>query len=196
VSVGLVCTSGTVTPLTPLSASEGSPAVFTVTGANAGATCTATENPVPTGYGESDNCANVPLNLNGNSNCTITNRLNNNAIVVMKDFIPNSAATVQVTLTCDSGAPTTPTLPASEGSPAVFTVTNGVGPCTATETVPVGYTADQTNCVGVPLGGTCTITNAFVPPRPSIPALSGRAMIMLTALLALLGLAVIRRMVT
>jgi hypothetical protein len=43
----------------------------------------------------------------------------------------------------------------------VFTVT-GASPgatCTATETVPAGYTGNQLDCVNVALGGSCTITN-------------------------------------
>ncbi len=54
-------------------------------------------------------------------------------------------------------------LNAAEGAPAVFTVT-GADPgatCTATETVPPGYKEDQSDCVDVPLGGSCEITNTF-----------------------------------
>jgi len=135
----------------------------------------------------------VPLT----GSCTISNRLLNNAITVIKNFIPNNPATVAVALTCTlGGLPTVSPLNASEGSPAVFTVTGaGTGAtCTATELVPSGYTADQTNCVNVPLGSTCTITNVLIA-RTEIPALSGRAMLMLIALLALTGLVAIRRLV-
>ncbi len=38
---------------------------------------------------------------------------------------------------------------------------DGTTSCTATETVPAGYTANQTNCEDVPLGGSCTITNTL-----------------------------------
>jgi hypothetical protein len=119
-------------------------------------------------------------------------------ITVNKDFIPNSAATVPVDLTCTSGTvTTTPPLNAAEGAPAVFTVGGAdlVGTtCTATETVPTGYTADQTDCVNVPLGGNCTITNTLLPSVTEIPTLSGWGMTLLVALLALLGLAAIRRL--
>ena len=158
VPVALTCTSGTVTT-SLLNAAEGSPALFTVTGASPGATCTATET-VPLGYTANQaNCTNVPLG----GTCTITNTLNSDTIAVNKDFIPNSVATVPVSLTCTSGTVASTPLNAAEGSSAVFTVT-GASPgatCTATETVPLGYTANQTNCANVPLGGTCTITNTL-----------------------------------
>ncbi len=97
------------------------------------------------------------------------------SITVNKDFSPNSVATVPVSLTCTTGTVTTTPLNASESTPAVFTVT-GASPgatCTATETVPAGYTANQTNCVNVALGGTCTITNTLIPPAAvSVPTLN------------------------
>ena len=117
-------------------------------------------------------------------------------ITVNKDFIPNSPATVPVALTCTSGTVTTTPLNASEGAPAVFQVTGAsVGAtCTATETVPVGYTANQANCVGVALNGSCTIVNTLIPVVPAtIPTLSEWAMIMMVALLVLFGVAGIRR---
>ena len=85
------------------------------------------------------------------------------SITVNKDFIPNNVATVPVALTCTSGTVTTTPLNAAEGAPAVFQVTGAsVGTtCTATETVPVGYTANQANCVGVALNGSCTIINTL-----------------------------------
>ena len=193
VPVSLACTLGWVPAVSPLNASEGSPAVFTVNGTTPGATCTATET-VPTGYAAvQTNCVDVALN----GSCTITNRLQNNAITVIKNFIPNTPATVPVALTCTlGGVPTASPLNASEASPAVFTVTGaGTGAtCTATELVPSGYTADQTNCVNVPLGGTCTITNVLIA-RNNVPALSEWGMLMLVALLALTGLLAIRRFV-
>ncbi|MEO8134366.1 MAG: ice-binding family protein, partial [Betaproteobacteria bacterium] len=85
------------------------------------------------------------------------------SITVLKDFIPNSAATVPVALSCTSGTVTTSPLNAAEGAPAVFQVTGASAgaTCTATETVPLGYTANQVNCVGVALNGSCTITNTL-----------------------------------
>ena len=191
VPVALACTSGTVTT-TPLNASEGAPAVFQVTGASVGTTCTATET-VPVGYTANQaNCVGVALN----GSCTIINTLTGVVtITVNKDFIPNSAATVPVALTCTSGTVTTTPLNASEGAPAVFQVTGAsVGTtCTATETVPVGYTANQANCVGVALNGSCTIINTLALSPTAIPTLSEWAMIMLAALLVLFGVAGIRR---
>ncbi|MEJ7668222.1 MAG: IPTL-CTERM sorting domain-containing protein [Casimicrobiaceae bacterium] len=190
VPVALTCTSGTVTT-TPLNASEATPAVFTVTGASPGATCTATET-LPAGYtADQTNCVSVALG----GSCTITNTLLSNAITVNKDFLPNSVAPVPVALTCTSGTVTTTPLNASEATPAVFTVT-GASPgatCTATETLPAGYTADQTNCVSVALGGSCTITNTLIPPLANIPTLSEWAMVLLAGLLALFGFVAVRR---
>jgi hypothetical protein len=120
-------------------------------------------------------------------------------ITVNKDFIPNNAATVSIALTCTSGTVTTTPLNASEGSPAVFSV-GGAAPgatCTATETVPAGYTANQANCAGVALGGSCTITNTLASliaeGMRQIPTLSEWAMILLATLLALSGFAAMRR---
>ena len=84
-------------------------------------------------------------------------------ITVNKDFIPNSSAAVPVALSCTSGTVTTTPLNASESAPAVFTVT-GASPgatCSATETVPAGYTSNQTDCAQVAMGGSCTITNTL-----------------------------------
>jgi hypothetical protein len=57
--------------------------------------------------------------------------------------------------------------------------------------VPVGYTANQANCVGVALNGSCTIINTLTP--AAIPTLSEWGMIMMVALLVLFGVAGIRR---
>jgi len=188
VPVALTCTSGTVSA-TPLNAAEGAPAVFTVTGASAGATCMATET-VPSGY-TADQTGCVAVALNGS--CTIVNTAippGAATITVNKDFSPNSAAIVPVALTCTSGTVTTSPLNAAEGAPAVFTVT-GAGPgatCMATETVPPGYAADQTGCASVAPNGACTITNTVIPPA-GIPTLSEWGTILLAALLAITGIA-------
>ena len=197
VPVALTCTSGTVSN-SPQNASTATPAVFTVTGATAGATCTATET-VPAGY-TANQTACVGVALGGS--CTITNSLNNiNTITVNKNFIPASGATVQVALSCTSGAVSNSPQNASTATPAVFTVT-GASPgatCTATETVPVGYTANQTNCLGVAIGGSCTITNSLTPvvppptPATAVPTLVQWAAILLTLILALTGSRVVRR---
>ena len=192
VPVALTCTSGTVIT-TPLNASEATPAVFTVGAASPGATCTATET-VPAGYTANQaGCVGVALN----GSCTITNTLiaSSATITVNKDFSDNNTAAVPVTLTCTSGTVTTTPLNASEATPAVFTV-NGASPgatCTATETVPAGYTANQAGCVGVALNGSCTITNTLIPPIANIPTLSEWGMIILVGLLALFGFAAVRR---
>ncbi len=191
VPVALSCNSGTVTT-TPLNAAEGAPAVFQVTGASAGATCTATETTVPSGYTANQaNCVGVVLN----GSCTITNTRNSASITVNKDFIPDSAATVPVALSCSSGTVTATPLNAAEGAPAVFQVTGASAgaTCTATETtVPSGYTANQANCVGVALNGSCTITNTLIAPPPvatvaAIPTMSQWMYVLLGMLLVATG---------
>jgi len=117
------------------------------------------------------------------------------SITVNKDFSDNNTATVPVALTCTSGTVITTPLNASEATPAVFTV-GAASPgatCTATETVPAGYTANQAGCVGVALNGSCTITNTLIPPIANIPTLSEWGMIILVGLLALFGFAAVRR---
>jgi hypothetical protein len=101
-----------------------------------------------------------------------------------------------VSLACTSGSVTTTPLSASESIPAIFTVT-GAAPgttCTATETVPLGYAANLSNCVNVALGGSCTITNTPLigPVLQVIPTLSEWAMILLAGLLAMTGFAMLR----
>ncbi|MEO8276918.1 MAG: IPTL-CTERM sorting domain-containing protein [Thermoanaerobaculia bacterium] len=116
-------------------------------------------------------------------------------ITVSKDFIPNSPASVAVSLTCTSGSVLATPLNASEASPAVFEI-GGADPgvtCTATETVPAGYTADESSCLSVPLGGSCTITNSLDPVVVAVPTLSGWGLMLLAAVLGLLGLRMMRR---
>ena len=86
-------------------------------------------------------------------------------------------------------------------APAVFTVTGATpgATCAATETtVPVGYTANQANCVAVALDGSCTISNVLTPvlapvTATPVPTLSQWAVILLTFFLALTGFASMRR---
>jgi len=73
VNVTLACSTGTITPSATLPASEASPAVFTVTDFERGATCTATEAATP-GYSQSiEGCAAVGLEDPGS--CTMFNTL-------------------------------------------------------------------------------------------------------------------------
>jgi hypothetical protein len=67
------CSSGTVTN-SPRQATESSPAVFNVTGASAGTTCTAAEPSVPSGYTRNQSNCQSAKPLNGS--CTIVNTLN------------------------------------------------------------------------------------------------------------------------
>lgn len=160
VTVTLTCDSGVVTPASA-PASEGSPAVFSVTGFLGAPSCTATE-VVPPGYtANQTGCANVPL---ATGSCLLLNTLNLATFSVAKDFSDNNPAAVTMTLTCSSGVVTPASAPASEGSPALFSVSgfDGAPTCTATETVPPGYTANQAACANVALAtGTCLIANAL-----------------------------------
>ena len=166
VSVSLNCTSGVVEQ-SPLDASEAQSAIFTVTGAAPGATCTAIEE-IPAGYSANQtDCVDVEMN----GECTIVNTLiQAESITVNKDFSDNNSDPVLVELTCTSGTIETTPLTAAEGSPAIFLVT-GADPgasCMATEEVPVGYTEDQSDCVAVPMGGECTIVNTRIPEQITV----------------------------
>jgi uncharacterized repeat protein (TIGR01451 family) len=167
VTVSVTCTNGG-TPAPPSgTVSHAAPRTYTITGFTAGATCTATET-VPTGYTESDNCASVAIANGGAPSCTITNTLNSATFTVNKVYSPTGPATsVPVSVNCSSGTPTPGSGSASPSTPFTTTVTgfNTSGTtCTATETVPAGYT-ETDNCASVSItaGGTpsCTITNTL-----------------------------------
>ena len=165
VPVSVTCTSGTPTPASG-SASPSTPFTTTVTGFNtAGTTCTTTET-VPTGYTESDNCTGVSITPGGTPSCTITNTLNSATLTVNKNFSDNSSASVTVGVACtNSGTPSPASGSVSHIAPRTYTITGFTtgATCTATETVPTGYTANQAGCatVAIAVGGTpsCTITN-------------------------------------
>ena len=161
VTVTLICDTGVVTPASA-SASEGSPAVFSVTGFTPDPNCTATESPIPTGYTSSGTCNAV---LEAVGQCTITNNLQGAAVFVFKDFERDSAANVSISLVCSSGDITINNPTASEANPANFVVTDfDVGAnCTATESAPDGYIVDESNCASMAIiagaNASCTITN-------------------------------------
>ncbi|MCI0882951.1 MAG: hypothetical protein J4O13_01045, partial [Chloroflexi bacterium] len=163
VTVSLTCDTGVVTPASA-SASEASPAVFTVTGFTPDPNCTATESPVPTGYTSTGTC-NAALVAAGQ--CTITNTLRSATVTVNKDFVPDDSADVTVSLVCTSGSVANDDTTASEADPANFTVTgfNLGATCTATEGVPAGYTADESSCLSLAIAhsgnASCTIINTF-----------------------------------
>lgn len=207
VSVGLTCTSGTISE-TPLVATESVPAEFVVGAADPGAVCTATE-VVPVGY-TADQSSCVGVELGGS--CTITNTLIPDAaevITVNKDFSDDNTAVVSIALSCTSGTLTTTPLNAGEGAPAMFTLTGSAdgATCTATESSgPVGYIVDASDCASVAPGASCTIVNTLIgngggdgPGGPegvhNIPTLSQWTMLLLASMLLFIGLAVTRRRV-
>ena len=171
VTVALNCSTGSVVN-DDTTASEADDANFTVNNFTVGATCTATETGVPAGYTKDESlCLNVPIST---GSCTLVNTLNTVTFEVNKDFSDDNTASVTVGLSCSTGTVVVNDPTASEADDADFTV-NGftVGAtCTATETVPAGYTANQTACAGVAItpGGTasCTIVNTLNPAKPAV----------------------------
>src|SRR4029077_13739401 len=167
VSVNASCSSGSI-DATPKNASPGSPAVFTVTGFSAGATCSASEAAVPQGYSESDNCSNVSLNNHSDAPCTITNTQRSATFTVSKVYSPSGPTTaVTVNASCSTRTLDAASKPASPGSPAVFTVTgfDAGATCSASEaTVPAGYVESdncQTKAMTTGQDTPCTITNTL-----------------------------------
>jgi hypothetical protein len=163
VPMTLICTSGIVSPATA-DASEGSPAVFTVTAFDPGTTCTATEVPIPGYVADDTDCQNGDLITDGGTTqCTITNTLRSDDFTVNKTYDDGTTDPVSVSLECDNGTVTNSPQDAAPGSPAVFTVEGHLGDpnCTATEIVPEGYIGDESDCFSVALvsDGVCTINN-------------------------------------
>jgi Domain of unknown function (DUF5979) len=170
VSVSVSCTKGGRPDGSPKPAREGAPAVFTISGFGAGATCTASEGAAPAGYTASeDGCRNVAIASGKPAACTITNTRERPASVtftVTKDFEPDQLETsVSISVSCtEGGTPDARVKTAGEGTPAVFTI-SGFGPgatCTATEgAAPAGYTGDERDCRNVAIAEkrSCTITN-------------------------------------
>ena len=89
--------------------------------------------------------------------------------IVHKDFSDKPSTdttTVSITMTCAGATPDSSPKNASEATPANFLLSNISGAtCSATESVPAGYTASQGTCAGLhPVAGTdinCTITNTL-----------------------------------
>ncbi len=165
VTVSVTCTSGTVTPASA-SVSPGSPATFTVVGLAAGASCSASESPVPGGYEQDNsNCQSIPMAAGNAKSCTILNKAKA-TLTVSKSYTDGATGAVTVSVTCTSGTVTPASASVSPGSPATFTVTSlGAGAtCTASESpTPGGYVQDNSNCQSIPMAAgnakSCTITN-------------------------------------
>jgi len=163
VPMTLECTTGVVSPPTA-DASEGSPAVFTVTGFDPGATCTATEVPIPGYIVDDTDCQDGDLiTAGGTSQCTITNTLRSDNFTVNKTYDDGNTDPVSVSLACENGTVINSPQDAAPGAPAIFTVEGHLGDpnCTATEVVPDGYIGDESDCANVALvsDGECTINN-------------------------------------
>ena len=170
VTITVTCTSGNVSPASA-PASEGSPAVFTITVFGPGTTCSASE-AAPPGYnGNTAPCQNVSITNGNNSSCTITNTAIQIPFTVEKDFQPDAAGSVNVSLSCATGTVSPSSAMASEATPANFTVIAPVGDpnCTATESpIPMGYNSSGT-CSAPLSAGTCTIVNVYNPILNTVP---------------------------
>jgi len=154
VSVSLSCTSGTVIK-NPQWASESEPAIFGIEDAAPGATCTAVEIWVPSGYTVNHNDCQDGDPFNGS--CTIVNNVippSSDSFAVYKDFSDNNSGSVSVSLSCSSGTVTNNPQLAREGVPAVFNITGAASgaTCTAVENSVPSQNGDQLN-------GSCTIIN-------------------------------------
>jgi hypothetical protein len=170
VDVSLSCTDVDPADITVNdgTASEASPAGFTVSNFPfGGTTCTATE-VEPAGYTAVSTTCQDDIGLATNGECTITNQQDPVTFTVNKDFDDDNTAAVSVSLSCTDVDPADITVndgSASEASPASFTVNDfpfGGTTCTATEVEPAGYTAVSTTCqddIGLATDGECTITN-------------------------------------
>jgi hypothetical protein len=171
VSVSVSCNEGGTPDAAPKPASEAAPAVFTISGFGAGATCATTVRAAPAGYTtDVSDCRNVPITESDSPSCTIISRRKKAGSVtftVAKDFEPDNQASVSVSVSCTKGArPDASPKPAREGAPAVFTI-SGFAPsttCTATERgAPADYISSERGCSVVAITGgkpaTCTIIN-------------------------------------
>ncbi len=92
----------------------------------------------------------------------------NRTFTVSVDFSDDNTASVTIHLECMTSSIAQNDLPASEGSPAVFMLDDSTptpwSTCTATEnTVPAGYTADESGCdeVDDDYDSSCTIVNTL-----------------------------------
>jgi len=152
VQVTLVCSPGFIqVDQATRPASEGSPAVFKVSNFDGPATCNATENFQPGYDGNTSDCIGIVVDQGDSKACTIVNTPHTARITVFKDFTDDNPASVPVTLSCSNAIIDQATKSASQGSPAVFNLTqvesNNV--CSASESVPSGYTANQSDCSSI-----------------------------------------------
>ena len=166
VSVSVSCTEGGTPDASPKPASEGTPAVFTISAFSSGATCTATEDVAPDGYaGNERDCRSVAIAER--RSCTITNTFNSTTFSVSREFTDGNRSSVAISLTCDSGTVESTGQTARDGLPAIFTVSgfNTGATCTATTIkAPSGYNRDETGCLKVPVE-TAKCTIVYAPPE-------------------------------
>jgi hypothetical protein len=157
------CTTGTPSPLSH-SVAPGSPFQFTITGFDAGATCSVSEPDAPAGYTQSG-CQSVALTIGTDAPCTITNTLTSGTLTVSKAYSPSGPTTaITATPTCTTGTPSPSSHSVDPSNSWQFTITgfSTGATCSVSEPdAPAGYA--QTGCQSVPLtngsDAPCTITN-------------------------------------
>jgi hypothetical protein len=138
----------------------------------AGTSCTVTET-VPAGYSESyaAGCTIDPIvSTGGTYLCEITNTQLPVQFVVNKSFTDGNDADVTIDLVCGAGTVTADDPTASGSDPAEFTISDlpAAGTtCTATETLPAGYSQESSTCtdIAVTVGTTPSCEFVNVPMR-------------------------------
>src|SRR5262249_18839482 len=172
IEIAVSCDSGAVAK-TPLPASTGSPARFSISGFTSGAICLAAENQTPSGYSaDATNCRRVTITNGGSSSCKISETQNSATLTVNINFTDGNPAQVYVTLACPDGGTVSSASPsggssqlASSSSPAEFTISGFPtgATCSASEDkVSSRYTQDESDCQKVPLTSKkeCTMVNS------------------------------------
>ena len=167
VSVTLSCDYGAITPPNPKDASEGSPAVWTITGISGSANCTASESPVPAGY-TAYGCTNpTVLPAGGTASCTITNILDAATLTVAKVCVPSGDPGL-FNLRIDANVEKADAACGTDTGPVAVTIgthtvdeTAGSGTNLADYTTVIGGDCDSSGNVTLAAGEhkTCTITN-------------------------------------
>ena len=180
VNVTVTCDNGAFPDQATKSVTEAAPAVFTISLPGNPAICDAVEDPPPAGYVEDNSdCQNRPVAVGDLRQCTITNTADA-LFQVRKSFDAATAISVIVSLVCSSGSVTVIDPSANGSDPADFRITgfDATATCTATEQVPAGWTADQSDCVGVSIigDGDCLLENNEIPGTPTpVPSTSPTA---------------------
>jgi len=174
VTFSVTCTNGGRPDKSSKIATETVPASFSISGLGEGATCTATESAVPTGYRAIERgCRNISIARGSSASCVIINvrktgTPHRGGGTVTLTVFDSSPAQVGIAVTCDSGTVAAVQPVASRGSPARFSISgfrSGATCAAAEKTTPSGYSADESKCrrVTITSGGSpaCTIVETL-----------------------------------